>query len=880
MTVLREWIVRLRATLWPCRRDAELEEELRVHLEMAAEHERTRVDSAEEARRAAAIRSGGIAQAMELLRDQRGLPWLDGLRRDLHDAWRASIRNLGFTVVATATLGAGAALCLTALTVVNAYLLRPLPYPSADRLYSVVLTGSGRDLGRGLAEIDWTALDGVVEERIAWDLDMFYLLGGAYPEPAPGAWVTPGFLPGLGLRAERGRVLEPADFARTSPTAVMISHRLWAGRFGGDPDVVGRTVKAYVSDRPDEPEALTIVGVLPADFWHVNVYTDVLAPLRAPSYPYLVKLRDGVDPRSAADRVTALMRVSNRALPEAWRASLVPLQARYANEMRPLLRAVAVSAALVLLIACANVAVLLLVRAVRRRPEIAIRLALGASRARMARLLGFEALLLGGGATALGLGASALLARGLAPVLEQRLGRRLPGGESALVLDGTLLAAALAAALVLTVALTLAPLVTLWSTTATPALKSGGRQATEGRTARRLRSVLITAEVAAALALLVGSALMIESSVRMIGVDPGFRASGVVATSVGLRARAYPDAVKRADLYTRLLRRLHVGSSSGPVALSDAWPLLRLRPRRVGSAGAPSLAAEASVTRVSAGYFDTLGIEFRDGASFAPQDHVGAEPAAVISESLARRLWPGARAVGQRLRVFAADAHGGETVDGAPHLVVGVVRDVRRVTYDDGQVRADTSPFEAYLPLLQDAGRFAFVFARRAASDTEALRRGIGELAPDAAVGTPRSLASALDDARSGPRQLAWVLSAFAGFAALLALLGVYSVIAYAVRQREREIGIRLVVGANPRVVTRLFVREGCPLLGLGLAAGLLGAVALGHVLRSQLFGVEPTDPGVLVGMAASFALCGWLALWWPARRAALVDPAHVLKDT
>jgi putative ABC transport system permease protein len=877
MATIREWVIRLWGTLRPSRRDAELEEELRFHLELAAEHESRRADSTGDARRAAVIKSGGTAQAMEVLREQRGLPWLDSMGRDLRYAWRAISRNPGFMFVATVTLGTGLALCLTVATLINAYLIRPLPYPAADRLYSVVLGGPGSDLPRGLAGVEWTALDHVVDHRIAWDLDMFYLLGGAYPEPAPGAWVTPGFFQGLGLRAERGRVLETADFAPTGPTAVMISHRLWTSRFGSDPNVLGRSLKAYVSDRPNEPETLTIVGVLPADFWHVNIYTDVLGPLRAPAYPYLVRLRDGVHPRFAADRVSALLRLSDQTLPEGWQARLVLLQARYAEEMRPLLRAVAISAALVLLIACANVAALLLVRSTRRRHEIAIRLALGASRARLARLLGFEALLLGGAATTLGLGLSVLLTRGVAPVVEQRLGRRLPGGESALALDGTLLFAAIAGGVFLTLALTLTPLLTLWSTAVTPALKTGGRGATEGRTARRLRSVLIACEIAAALALLVGSTLMIQSSVQMLYMDPGFRAAGVLTTTVGLRPGSYPDAASRADFFARLLRHLDDSTSGGSVALSDAWPLQPVRPTRVESVDQGASATEAGVVRVSAGYFATLGVEFRDGGTFAAQDRAGAEPVVIVSESLARRLWPEARAVGQRLRIRRAGATTGD--DSTPHLLVGVVQDVRQVAYDDGRMQTDANDLDVYVPLFQDAGRFAFLYTRYSSNASAALREAIAELDPEAAVATPQSLASALDEARRGPRQLALVLSAFAAFAALLALLGVYSVISYAVRQREREIGVRLVLGADARAVTRLFVREGSPLVACGLAAGLLGAAALGLVLRNQLFGVEPVEPGILAATTAVFAICAGLALWWPARRAALVDPAQVLKD-
>jgi predicted permease len=476
------------------------------------------------------------------------------------------------------------------------------------------------------------------------------------------------------------------------------------------------------------------------------------------------------------------------------------------------------------------------------------------------------------------LAGSSLLTRALAPIVEERLGRRLPGGVSALALDGTLTIVALAAAALLTLGLTLAPLVTVWSTKVGTALKAAGRNVTDGRAAQRVRSVLIAGEIAAALALLVGSALMIQSAVRMLHVDPGLDVDGVVTTNIGLRPRSYPDPVRRAQFFERLLERLDEQTGPEGAALSDAWPLQTPRPYRVERAGDDPAAVEAGISRVTAGYFATLGLAFRDGRSFTAEDRVGGEPVVVVSESLARRLWPDGRAVGQTLIVPRNDAHDAAAA-GLPRVVVAVVEDVTLVGYDDGRVQDSASPFQAYVPLLQDVGRFAFAYARHVSHAPDTVRDIAVALDREASVMPPRNLDTMFDEMRNGSRQLAWLLSAFAVFAAVLALLGVYSVMAYGVRQREREIGVRLVVGAAPRMVTRAFVREGSVMLACGLAVGLLGAVALGQALRNQLFGVDPVEPGTLAAGSAIFAACGLLAIWWPARRAARVDPARVLKD-
>jgi hypothetical protein len=274
----------------------------------------------------------------------------------------------------------------------------------------------------------------VVEHQIAWDLDVFYLIGGDYPEGMPGAWVTAGFMQGLGIRPAMGRAFTEDEFRPGTAQVALISHTLWRQRFAGDSNVVGRTFEAYVSDRPDDPDLFTIVGVLPETFWHINTYTNVFTPLKARTYPYLVRLRPGVDVRLASERITELVRSGGVAPSPDWRAELRSVQSVYAARVKPLLLAVGASVSLVLLIAAANVAFLALLRGMHRQREIAVRQALGADNTRLARLLLAEALLLAGSGVALGTFLGAALLSRLGPLIERHLGRQSPGGTASLAM--------------------------------------------------------------------------------------------------------------------------------------------------------------------------------------------------------------------------------------------------------------------------------------------------------------------------------------------------------------------------------------------------------------------------------------------------------------
>ena len=549
------------------------------------------------------------------LRKVRLLPELLGPLLDLRIAARTLWKTPGFTLVAVLTLALGMALNVTVFAVMNAYLWRSLPYPGARRLYNVLYSNPGQQRPPGLETLDWSALAAVVEHPIAWDLDVFYLIGGDHPEAAPGAWVTPGFMQALGTQPAMGRAFSPGEFRTGSPQVALISHSLWRNRFGGDHAILGRRFEAYVSDRPQEPEGFTIIGVLPAGFWHLNPYTQVLAPLRAPSYPYMVRLRESVPPAEVEQRISEFVRRGIGSAPAGWQARLRSAHSEYVARVRPTLLAVAAAAGLVLLIACANVAFLLLIRATRRHKEITVRLALGAGRGHIARMLLAEALLLGMTATAAGVALSGLALGWLAPIVQTQLGRTAPGGVAAIALDGAVLAAAGVCCLFTAVAFSLAPLVTSWRASLSGAMHSGARSGTEGTGSRRTRSALIALEVAGSLALLAGCGLMIRTVLRLLRADLGYQAERVLVAHLGLRQRSYPDPAARLTFYEHLLPRLAAvpgvraaafselaaipapsppadrGGGSRPVAGSGrsdrGQPGLRGRARRAAGGGTP-----------------------------------------------------------------------------------------------------------------------------------------------------------------------------------------------------------------------------------------------------------------------------------------------------
>jgi predicted permease len=794
---------------------------------------------------------------------------LDDIGRDFRLAWRSLRRTPGFALVTVASLGLGLALTASTMAVVNAYLIRSLPFPSADRLYHVIYARPGLPEPRGMTRLDWQALDDVVDVADSSSSVRFHLTDGGYTQEAPGLLVAAGSLETLGVRVAIGRSFQRGDFDPAAEHVALIGPSIWRDRFGSDPAIIGRQFRARLNDQGGPTETFRIIGILPPGFRYAAAYSrsvmEIVAPLPAPTRVYMVRLRAGVPVAQAEQVLTEAARQAASSLPPGWNGvRLESVHARYVAGLRPMLVAVTTAAGLVLLIVCANVAVLILLRAMRRQQEVGVRVALGARPAHIVRMLLAESVLICAAAAAGGLALTAFTLRLLAPLIEERLGRPAPGGTSAISIDPTVLLIVGGAGVAIAVALSLVPLLTPW--------QRPRSHATDGPTMRRVRSCLIAFEVAGSMALLVGCGLMIRSVVNLVRTDLGFPTAHVMRARIVLPARTYPDGPSLLRFYERLTGQLAT-LSLGPTALTNLPAFFEPPKQAVEADSAAADGLAVSVLAVSADYFSTLGIPVTQGRAFTPGDRLGAEPVAVISGALARRLWPDGNAVGRRLRTAEYPAAGSPLT--VWRTVVGVSRDVRQTYADDDQR-------DIYLPFFQAPNQYAPFMIRtdRPASYwLPKVRAAIAAINSEVAIYESPSLAEEADRLLAGTRFLTSMLTGFAVFAALLAVLGIYGVTAYAVHQREREMAIRVALGATGGAVIRLFLNDGARVLVAGIACGLLAAAAVTRLLEHQLYGVHRFDASTLAATCALMAIAGLVATWWPARRAAITNPLALLKE-
>jgi predicted permease len=878
MATLREWLTRFWATLHPSRRDADLEQELRLHLEMAAEHEWRAANSSGDAGRSAVIRCGGIAQSMEALRDQRGLPWLDDLARDLRYGLRALRRNPVFASVAVVTLALGIGANTAIFSLADAVLLRSLPVSNPREL--VVL----RQIGQAGNIFPFTYAAAV---NLARSGDVLSGLAAFRPvlntpvsvngetELADMQAVSGNYHAVLGIHAVIGRALTEQD---RDPVAV-ISHRYWQRRFAGDSNVVGRVLEM-------QGRSFTIVGVTPPEFFGTQPgrQIDVTAPLAAqtvkmPANARWLYLIGRLAPGISREQALAALRVRWAQLADAGssqRRPPVTLEldsgAQGLNELRRQfslpLQILTAAVGVVLLVACANLAGLLIVRASTRQQEMAIRLSLGAARGRIVRQLLAESALL----AAAGGAAGAALAYWATKLLLAMLSR----GRAPIVLDiapnARTLAFAGAVTVVTTVLFGLLPAIGASGIDVHPRLKlsASGADGTRNTWGR----ALVVAQVALLVLLLTSAGLFASTLQKLRSVDAGFRQDHVLVVRVSTGS-AYRGARARA-LYEELYSRFSALPAVRSVSMSMDTPLggdPSMSSTGITIVGRPADAEDAPRVYhnlVGPRFFETMGIPVLAGRDLEPTDDERAPRCVVISESLARRYFRGEVPLGRQI-LFR----------GAAASIVGVVKDVRYTT-----LRTD-GPLMTYRPYQQETNAPADTFLIRTSSvPAEVLtpllnaeiRAAVPALPPPSVVSLEDQVAGALVQ----ERMLAGLSTAIGVLAAILAAIGIYSTVAAKVARRQREIGIRMALGALPAQMARMVVSETFGIVAAGLAIGVPAALAAGRAARGVLAGVlfelSPTDPLILFCSTAAILLIASLAAYLPARRASRIDPVAAVK--
>ena len=806
------------------------------------------------------------------------------MTRDFRYAVRTLIARPSFAATAVLTLAIGIGATTTIFSVVDAVILRPLPLKDPERL--AVLWETNPRLPVPVMVVsppnlaDWRARTRSFEALGAFQLRSFTVAGFDQAEQVDGARVSPDLLSLLGIAPRAGRLFAQDESADGAPAVVLISSSLWQRRFSRRSDVVGQSL--VVDDQPH-----TIVGVMPESFQFPPAITlrglgpavprDVWVPLRnlspqrgAHNLTVIGRLRPGASFESAQRDMAAIAADLAREYPDTnreWGAKVVPLSDQIVGDLRPALLAFMGAVGFVLLLACANVANLLLVRGVTRRKEIAIRTALGATRGALVRQLLAEATVLGVAGAALG----ALLAFWAVRVVSVIAPATMPRIEEVHI-NARVLGFTLAAGLISALLFGLAPLLqTVRARMAEWLHERGGGGGTPA--ARRLQNTLVVAEVSLALVLLIGAGLLVESFVRLRSVDPGFRRDDVLTAKVMLPVRRYPSREQQVTFAETAVARVAALPGVRHAAVTNAAPLTDSREGTSFTIeGAPPWAAgevpHVNWNIVSPGYFDALGIRLVRGRTFDARDRLDSTPVIIINETMAGRYFPNQDPIGQRIRV-------GFNMS-TPRSIVGVVTTERHAG-----VTADPHN-GVYVPMYQfpRAGQMTLLVrtASAPAALAETLRQAIRGLDPALAVFQAEPMNKVLDDSVATPRFSTILLATFAAVALLLAAVGLYGVISHAVSQRTREIGIRMALGASRAAVVQMIVGRGLALAAAGIVAGLAAAAVIVRLFATLLFGVSATDLSTYAASGVLLLVVGALASYVPARRAMRVDPVIALR--
>lgn len=887
--MLAGWQRRLREVLQRRRVARETDEELQSHVDAMVADLMAGGHTEESARRTVAVQVGRVETAREQIADERTGALIEQLGRELRQAWRAHLRSPGVAVVSVVTIAVGLGVSAALFALLDTVVLRPLPYPDADRLVSIVDVNPGAGVDRAGVTTgnlhDWRQ-----QARAFTAIAGHYAMGrtlstDTVSEVVIAAQVTAGFFDVGGVSPLLGRTFTPEEIEQATfnsaamPTSAnpvaVIGQGLWQTRFGGDPGIVGRTIT--IERRP-----FTVVGVMPSRFALPDRDVQIWLPWRisseSPRDQHYVsataRLAPGVslaDAERDLGDVASALAAAHPATNQGWGVRLVPLQADLVGDASTALWLLVGAVGLLLLVACANVALLTLMRGLDRAGDSAVRLALGASPGRLVREFTMETALLAALGGALGLGLAVALLRvvpALAPDLPRLDELRL---EPRVV--GVLGLMTVAVAFVVGVP----QAVRRARQAPVSALSDASLRTTGGDGRHRMRDGLAVVQVALAVVLLIGAGLLTRSVQALAAVDPGFDPRGVLVAPIFLDSQAYGGGDRARAYYRTLFERL--SGLPGVLAVGGATtvPTSPLGPdfeRPVWPEGTATSAADrtpASVRMITPGYIPAVGLRIADGRAFDDRDGPSAPRVVMVNETLARRLWPATSAVGRQLVVDYS------TAGTFPYEVVGVVGDIRFLG-----PRSEPQA-EIYLPHAQRPYLILNVTVKTAADPRllmPAVQAVLRELDPQKPAQALYLLTDLLTGTYARDRQIQGTLLAFAAAAAGLALLGLYGVLSQRVRERRREIGIRVAMGADAGGVARWVAAAGLRLIAIGVAAGLAVAWMGSTVLERVLFAVSPTDAVTALTVVATVAAIGVLATALPSWRATRVDPVDVLRQS
>lgn len=866
--------LRLRSLLRRGRVEEELDEEFRFHLEHLVDDYIASGMSPDDARYAALREMGGLDQRKEECRDARGLSLLDNLGQDVRYAVRSLRKSPGFSTVAILSLALGIGANTTIFTFVNAVLLRPLPYPDSHRI--VILRE--RPLASGETVhvhpfnfLQWRARATSFEALALLQTPPLTVMGSSGAEQIGRIETTSEFFRVFGLSPALGRTFTDEEMRPGHAGVVILGHGFWQRWFGGDPRVLGRSL-------PARDGSLTVVGVAPPGLRIGSMEPDAYTPLAIdPANPAAVgsrsfhcygRLKPGVSVDSARSEMDVIAAALAREHPvdRGMGVFVSGLHEYLVKDVRLALHVLMGVVATVLVIACANLAALLMARGASRRGELALRASLGASRGRLANQLIVESLTL---ACCGGLAGLVLAYWAAQALLTLTAGALSVGTIEPIRLDATCLIFTILLSTVTALVFGLMPAWRASRVDPHTALRQYSRAATADRRQHRLRGVLVASEVALAVVLLVGASLLLRTLSSLVRVDIGFQPSGTLTASLFLPERS-PE--ERIEALERILERVE---SLPGVKAAGTIQFLPLSGASCGTgfrhhgepAGDPSTAPSTDCSLVSRGYFSAIGIPLLDGRVFDRRDRRSGPRVVIVNQTFARRYFPDGRVLGRRLLVHWSDS--------APAEIVGVVGDVRH-----NGLTSEPAP-TVFLLHAQTPGYITNLVVRTTVEPSvqaAAVRRAIQAVDPTQGVTLGKTMDEYVDEALARPRLYAALVACFAGLAVTLAVIGVYGLIAYVVTQRTHEIGIRLALGAARGKVFHALFRQGALLVGLGLAIGVLAAAALRHVASTLLFGVTPGDPISYAVAAVAFSAVALVAVAIPARRGSRIEPVTALR--